>query len=411
MIVSWMLYSVAVTVLLGGAAVAAERCLRLFGRAARWAWVIALAAAVSLPVVGLFVPDALPTLSSLSQQENSEADIAATLWQVPSRFLASAESSIHTLDGTILILWISTSIVLLTLFSWSWRRLDREVRSCTPARVGGIPVLLSSALGPAVVGLKGQTIVLPAWVLDKDEGVRSLIARHELEHVRKGDQRLVLAAFLVVLLLPWNAALWWHSARLRMAVETDCDLRLLRSGACLRTYSRLLLEVGSRLGQAPVAALAFSRSRSSLFRRIQLMTFRPRKRLAQAALAATATLALALLACELPLPLQNEGGSQPTLAETTSNDSSVDGITVRVNSSGAEDSANEPEPLVYIDGVRVTQPVAVVLDTLSRDRIDRIEVVKGAAAETLHSERAAGGIIHIYMKPITRHKEGDSTGG
>ncbi len=38
------------------------------------------------------------------------------------------------------------------------------------------------------------------------------------------------------------------------------------------------------------------------------------------------------------------------------------------------------------------------LDTLDPDTIDRIEVVKGGAAEALYGERAAGGVIQIYTK-------------
>jgi len=66
------------------------------------------------------------------------------------------------------------------------------------------------------------------------------------------------------------------------------------------------------------------------------------------------------------------------------------------------------EPLIYIDGVRisniayVTDPevnqAATPLDDLNPADIERVEVVKGAAATTLYGTEAAGGVIQIFTK-------------
>lgn len=413
MIVSWMLYSVAVALLLGGAAVGAERGLRLYGKPARWVWATALLAGVLLPLIGFAVPDVLPAWPGATPIEAGGAEFAATVWHLPNRTFASTGSNSKMLTQTILTLWIAASLVLGLVYTWSAWRLNREIRSCSQSDVGGIPVLMSRDLGPAVVGLKRESIVLPAWTLDIDERVRVLLARHELEHVRVGDQRLLLAGLLVVVLLPWNVALWWCFSRMRVAVEADCDLRVLRGGVDLRTYSDLLLTVGTRTGSVPISALAFSRNRSSLFRRIHLMTLKPRKRLAHASIAAAATVTLTLLACETPTPLRSadSGVLEPAMVSVDAD--SPDSVSVVVQPHVRIRSTEEtegPAPLIIVDGVIMDPASGFELEDLNPDSIDRIEVLKGASAVELHGERAAGGIINIYMKTILKTPNSDSTG-
>ena len=408
MIVSWMFYSIATTLLLGGAAVAAEHCLRLFGRPARWVWVVAFVSSLSLPLIAMAVPGVLPTLQTVSQPGDAGVELAETVWNFPGRVVASAETHLATVETTAFITWIAASITLLSVLGWSFMRLRGEVRSCTPSWVNGIPVLVSSSLGPAVVGLVRQAIVLPAWVFRCDDGTQTLIARHEQEHVRARDQYLLVVASFLVLLVPWNVVLWWYSARLRVAVEADCDLRLLRGGASLRDYGRLLLEVGSRLGRAPLTALAFSRNRSSLIRRVQLMTFTPRMRAAQTAAAAVAAVALILLACEMPVPTENTEGSLPTMAVTGSDEPESEPVKVRVRTEDDEPTDVTLEPLVYADGVRLDGKVRQLVDSLPRDRIDRIEVIKGDAARAQYGEDAANGVIHIYLKTVVRGEGNES---
>jgi len=413
MIVSWMIYSVAVALLLGGAAVGGERCLRLYGQPGRWVWVIALVAAVFLPLLGLAMPDVLPAWRAVSLTDLGGTDAAAGLWHLPRRAVVSSASNAEMLNQTILTLWIAASLVLALLFTGSAWRLRREVRTCAQSDICGIPVLVSRNLGPAVVGLKSEKIVLPSWVLAKDERARLLLAQHELEHVKVGDQRLLLAALFVVVLLPWNAALWWCFSRLRVAVEADCDLRLLRSGVDLRTYSDLLLDIGNRNNGAPISALAFSRNKSSLFRRIHLMTFKPRKRFAHTTLAAAAALTLAVAACETPTPPSSasNSASEPALGVANAAASDTSAVVargvIRINS---ENGDAEPAPLFIIDGVIVDPESGFDISSLDAETIERIEVVKGASAEALYGERAAGGIINIFLKTATSSSGEDPSG-
>jgi TonB family protein len=72
--------------------------------------------------------------------------------------------------------------------------------------------------------------------------------------------------------MPWNAALWWQLRRLRLAIEIDCDHRVLLGSSEIRRYSTLLLEIGARSIAPRVSALAFARPKPFLERRIRVMT-------------------------------------------------------------------------------------------------------------------------------------------
>jgi beta-lactamase regulating signal transducer with metallopeptidase domain len=108
------------------------------------------------------------------------------------------------------------------------------------------PVLLAPAIGPAVVGALRPTIVVPEWSLDLSDEQRALMLAHEREHVRARDPLVLHAAAMVALLMPWNVAAWWLNRRLRLAVELDCDARVLAGGRDARSYGALLLDVCAR---------------------------------------------------------------------------------------------------------------------------------------------------------------------
>ena len=73
---------------------------------------------------------------------------------------------------------------------------------------------------------------------------------------------------------------------------------------------------------------------------------------------------------------------------------------------GAVSVTQRNRPLIYIDGIRVDDTFSKVgstrqgttLDRLNPNDIERVEVVKGAAAATLYGTEASSGVIHIITK-------------
>lgn len=226
--------------------------------------------------------------------------------------------TLASLDSVLLVLWAGSAAVVLLHVVVSLFRLHRERRGWPERRIGDVAVLVSERRGPAVLGFRHAAVVLPRWALQLDAGLRQVICLHEAEHVRAGDQRTLLAALFAVALFPWNLPLWWQLRRLRLAVELDCDRRVLRRGVSPAVYGALLLRIGALRSSEKLALTGLAKPRSFLERRVRLMTNKPGKtRPIQAAVGLIFAVALLAVACEAPLPVESQAGSEYTASETT----------------------------------------------------------------------------------------------
>lgn len=152
---------------------------------------------------------------------------------------------IGTLDPLILRLWLAASASLLlwgALHAWGVVRILRRARGGA-STVDAVDVLLTDGAGPAAAGLWRPRILLPRWALGLPAAARSYVLRHEDEHRRARDTLLLAATFLAVVVVPWNLAVWWQWRRLRLAVELDCDQRVVRALGNPAGYADLLLAV------------------------------------------------------------------------------------------------------------------------------------------------------------------------
>lgn len=79
----------------------------------------------------------------------------------------------------------------------------------------------------------------------------------------------------------------------------------------------------------------------------------------------------------------------------------------RIRIRGVASLSQSNEPIVYIDGIRVNNGAGSALngaggasriDDINPDAIERVEVLKGAAAATLYGTQASNGIIQIFTK-------------
>lgn len=206
--------------------------------------------------------------------------------------------------ATALVLWATASLALLGWIVAGILHWRRERRAWEPATVDGIAVEVSPSTGPAVLGLLTQRIVLPSWATAMEPRYRTLMLAHECEHIRARDpQRLALALGALVL-MPWNAALWWCAARLRRAIELDCDARVLRAHPAPKAYGYLLLEVASRgrnTGALAMPLVGLLRLPSELETRLRAMT-RPRS-IVRRTLVCASILAVGALAAAFMAPV------------------------------------------------------------------------------------------------------------
>ncbi|MYI45694.1 MAG: TonB family protein, partial [Gemmatimonadetes bacterium] len=129
-------------------------------------------------------------------------------------------------------------------------------------------------------------IVLPAWVAGAGRARQELVLAHEEEHLGAHDVQLRFLAALLLFAFPWNPALWVQYHRLCLAVELDCDRRvMIRWPHRRRLYGDLLLRVGTGGGALPAMAVAaLAERRSGLEQRIRtLLSKAPEVRMAQGA--------------------------------------------------------------------------------------------------------------------------------
>jgi TonB family protein len=170
------------------------------------------------------------------------------------------------------LLWATASLAVVVLLVRARHELLRERARWHEARVLGRHVFLSPDRGPAIAGVTRPWIVLPRWVLDLEEPELRMVLLHEEEHVRAGDSALLALALALVVLTAWNPLTWWQLSRLRLAVEMDCDQRVLGQFPDRRAYGQSLLTVAARAGRTSLGWAAFAESSSSLQRRILAMT-------------------------------------------------------------------------------------------------------------------------------------------
>jgi TonB family protein len=260
---SWMLYTAAVTTLLGVAALIADHALREVGRPTRWVWLGALSGSVLVP---------LATLAGISSTVRPATPLPEGGLIALPPLVVGVESAAGgvSVDAWLLGVWALVSLLLALYVGVSLLRLTAARRTWRAADVEGVEVLLTGNVGPAALG---RRILLPEWALAVDVRMRRLMLLHEAEHVRARDPSVLLAALLLVVVLPWNLALWWQLQRLRLAIELDCDARVLRREPDAQLYGRLLLEVGRRRG-GPKLVVAFSEPRGFLERRIRAVVRR-----------------------------------------------------------------------------------------------------------------------------------------
>ena len=372
MIAAWMLESVLIASILMFAAHIAVRSVRAFGSGERFVWLAAMALALVISVTRfpLSTSEGESDLAKVSAPLSISADLAAATTgmtagsnpvasklRLPTLGLRTfaVPAILTTFDKPLLFLWAAAALAWAWLLLSSGTRLRRERVTWQPLMMDETPVYVSHDVGPALFGIVRHSIVLPSWVVQLEPSRRRLILAHERQHARAADPMMLFAGAVGVMLQPWNAVTWLLFRRLRLAIETDCDARVLEASPDVRAYADLLLEIGERTlgGATPMTALA--EPNSILAKRIDLMTRHPVSRpLLRSLFSVFVGAVLVLAACQLPRPTL-EAHAYRTVRDRRTNDAATTSafpapqharVIVRVSSVGLEET--EPSSLIVV---------------------------------------------------------------
>jgi bla regulator protein BlaR1 len=313
---TWMLYVVVITLLLSGAAFAAEHAARLRRARSRWIWALTIVASLGIPTliasVSIQVPNLLtPTVSrkATALRELTSVQVVQLSWaRERSGNTVARVSENRVLQRT----WVVVSVALLAGLVLNGLHLLWRKRRWRMGTVGGVPVYIAADAGPAVVGLLRPRIVVPEWLVDASPSRQAMVIAHEQSHLGAHDPQVLSVALFLLVLMPWNLPLWWQLHRLRYAIEVDCDARVLKGGLDTGQYGETLIDVSQRPSGYIAAVAAMSESRSFLEERITIMVSRPAKWAAVAAVIfAGVALALVAIAAQVTPPvLNNSAGSE-----------------------------------------------------------------------------------------------------
>jgi len=306
----WIAWSIVVSALIAVAGLAAERICAAYRVARRGVWMAAIVASTAGSVLmGLRTKDRPPTEASLavsaelsSRSVNARpapenADDALRLAPLEKTLIARA-------DRWVGIVWAGMSVACVLGIGVSVARLRRRRQSWVETMTEAGPVLVAREDGPAVMGVFRPHIVMPAWALDGDDEMRRLMLRHEVEHLRVSDSRVLFGCAVLWALFPWNGALWFMSRRLRLAIEIDCDARVIRSIGAARPYGLMLLSVSERYTTSlPASALLIERGAQLEARITAMTTPSPKRPIAIGALCAAISGLVLATAAFTPRPI------------------------------------------------------------------------------------------------------------
>ncbi|MGH7444422.1 MAG: TonB family protein [Longimicrobiales bacterium] len=285
---AWMAYGLVVSGLLTAAALLGERSARNAGRSTRWLWLGAMGGSLVVPLVAW----AWTTPSAVA-----DGAVASVLRLQPITIGATSQSATLPFDSILVAGWLAGSAAIAALVVLAALRLRRVRATWVETEVDGERVLVSADVGPAVVGIGRGRIVMPRWVLGIERDLRHLLLLHEREHLLAGDPRLLVVGLAGIVCAPWNPFIWLQFLRLRLAVEIDCDARVLRASGDARGYGSLLLEVGRHRAGGTTLAVAFGEPRRFLEERIRMIPrVLGRRRLMRAAGLGVSAAAVFLLA-------------------------------------------------------------------------------------------------------------------
>ena len=473
MILLSMAFALLVSALAAVAAVGAESVARIPRWPTRWIWASALTLSVGLSAAAFVVRPAVSTLTEPAFLRGTQmrSPQASAGWMA--RIRATLDAKARWLDAStyarrlersdlsrvprigILAAWGATSVVLAILFASVHGRLRSARRRWPREEVMGVCVRVAPHIGPATMGLARPEVVIPQWLVTRPDSEQRMAIEHETQHVRAHDPQLLAVAWIAAIAFPWNPAAWYMLSRLRLAIELDCDARVLRGGAVAADYGSLLLMVAEYASPIRPSALALADDASHLRSRIVAMDHRVTRwtRARAAAMGLLGAVAL-LVACEAKAPTAAEldrldgakaaeaarrlgiltdpdsnveyridgavvspqavrmldaahiaaievrriPGTKPEILVTTSATAVHDSPRVPRRQGPLPKALSEPDTAIvwFVNGVRTTFDDGVKV--LNRGNIESVDIIKGDAAEAQYNVLPGHGVVAIKTK-------------
>ncbi len=356
MLLTWMAYATLIGALVTAAAVALDTLTLRRGVPTRFIWLAALLIAVAAPMAAGFRSThyAPRTLAAPAAPATTTGVATASAPRPPQirapRLGVGALVVLLKIDPYLGRAWLAASFVYALVLLRALIALRRRREQWTSVDIDDETVLVSPDTGPAVVGAIRPRIVVPQWALSLSSPARALMLRHEREHINARDPFVLTVAILLNAAFPWNAAIWAIVRRLRLAIEIDCDRRVVGALSDARAYGELLLAVGARRRTPLFFVASLAERRGFLEQRIKAMNpslFR-HPRLAAATLV---LLAVVVSTAAVGAPRPSAGPFVQRVA------ASPDSLTV--NELRALLAAHQPDALIAASGVNT---VTVLLD-------------------------------------------------
>jgi beta-lactamase regulating signal transducer with metallopeptidase domain len=227
-----------------------------------------LAAVLALPLIVLAAPEVIIGVPASQASESTDLRPAApsvaltapTGASLPNRATESAPWSLPSWLTIVRAVWLAGAFLLLAQLAVDLRRLYRTRRDGLPwlerrelmqslaSECGirrNVEVLLHEGIpGPLTCGIWRPAILLPDEASEWNEADLRRAIVHELEHVRRGDWAIQLAARATCVLYWFHPLVWVAFRRLSLEAERAADDAVVRSAEHTEYIDELLWTTG-----------------------------------------------------------------------------------------------------------------------------------------------------------------------
>lgn len=122
-------------------------------------------------------------------------------------------------------------------------------------RIGVYPEIgiSSEVSGPVTFGFRDPVILLPAHFPELEANVQSVVASHELLHVRRRDWLFTAIEELVRAVFWFHPAIWWTLGQIQLAREQSVDRAVVKLSETRERYVEALLALSGARSQLDLA--------------------------------------------------------------------------------------------------------------------------------------------------------------